>query len=278
MNIKQFTDFVLKGGLGSGNWGHIGRLDKRGGSAKGGGFSAIGATKFTDHSDKKALAKQITDLRNRLKSQIADVAKQLNYPASKIKYAGETYPFKVGNDNYTAAADYNPVNGVIRLFPDSLNMSGGDVKIKIAVLAHEVTHAKFQKFQELLSEQNKKINAIMEEETRNRVPVRESFIKPDGSIRDPKNVVGFEAYELQGKIYSYLYPTSYRPESLSTTGVKVSAYAKSYWDAEAKHETSTNNAINETLAEISRKKFISPSTIIHPMWQDIHDSLMTLVN
>ena len=44
---------VLRGGRGSGNWGHVGRPGKRGGSGRGGGLKAIGAKPGSSHKERR---------------------------------------------------------------------------------------------------------------------------------------------------------------------------------------------------------------------------------
>lgn len=50
---------ILRGGRGSGNWGHVGRKGKRGGSGKGGGLRAIGVKPDSSRQERKQAAKKL---------------------------------------------------------------------------------------------------------------------------------------------------------------------------------------------------------------------------
>jgi len=60
---------VLRGGAGSGNWGHVGRKGKRGGSGRGGGLAAIGAKPGSSHKERKQ-ASQKTRTTREVKSKL----------------------------------------------------------------------------------------------------------------------------------------------------------------------------------------------------------------
>ncbi len=64
-DIVNLTEQILtlRGGRGSGNWGHAGRKGKRGGSGKGGGLRAIGVKPDSSHKERRQASKKAKQTR-----------------------------------------------------------------------------------------------------------------------------------------------------------------------------------------------------------------------
>jgi len=63
---------ILRGGRGSGNWGHAGRKGKKGGSGKGGGLGRIGAKPGSSHEERQKASKK-----TKVKRQKAEAKERL---------------------------------------------------------------------------------------------------------------------------------------------------------------------------------------------------------
>jgi hypothetical protein len=279
INSIKLLQTILKGGQGSGNWAHAGRPGKRGGSYKGiGGLSVLGLKKTDSVEYRKILTTAMKDFRKSLKSDIIAVAKELNYDPDKIKYAGQAYEFKVGNDSYTAAADYNQQTGVIRLFPGSLlDVGTTQPKVIRSLLAHEITHNKFQKYQSKLANQDDELTAIYSEQNRNGVPNRERILRADGDVRDPKDYKRFSAYILSQKLLKH---SSFEvdPKNRIDEIGGVSDYSNSYWSRfkQTRNSSHLDTAVNETFAEIARLKNTDPKAQIPPIWEELYNDFINL--
>jgi hypothetical protein len=54
---------IVRGGRGSGNWGHVGRKGKKGGSGKGGGLKRIGVKPGSTRQERKQATKKLQSKR-----------------------------------------------------------------------------------------------------------------------------------------------------------------------------------------------------------------------
>lgn len=258
---------ILKGGPKSGNWGHRGRLGQHGGSSSGGGVGALGLSPQASREDRVIASSELKKVRSSVKEDIKRVAEKFGYPDDLMSYEDKGYKFTVDGDNYIAAADYNPFTGKIRFFEGSVT----DSKLAESIVSHEVTHAKFNKFEEEASRQHAEITQRLQEESKRGIPYRDSFMRPDGAFREPKDVVRYKLSDMRDNL------TSNWVTSLSDSD-GVSNYSRSYWKQYySSHKTKDLLlAVNETLAEISAKKVKDKNYLPPALWEDIHNEVMSL--
>jgi hypothetical protein len=236
---------VLKGGPGSGHWGHVGRPGQRGGSRRFGGLAAIGATSDTRLEKRRALAKILRRDRRLAQAEINKVADELGYPREKIIYAGEGHEFTVGGDKYIAGGTYDPVDGTIRLYSGAFPQTVAGPVSK-GLVAHEVAHNKWHKFLDKRQEQNREVVKRLEEEGKRGVHYSESFMRPDGKFRSRADARKYAAVAALDDIMQ-------SDEQLRKMD-GVTPYSRSYWKAFENKSTTDNyyKAVNETLAEVTR--------------------------
>jgi len=280
MLINTLLEIVLKGGAGSGNWGHVGRLGKVGGSYSGiGGLHTIGLKRTDSKEVRKIISDALKERRKELMPSITALAEEFGYDPKKIKFAGQPYEFRVGNDNYTAAGDYNPRTGVIRLFPGILvDPVAVKPEVNRAMLAHEINHDKYKKYRDAYLEQDAELSSIYSSEVSRGVPYRERILTANGDVRDPKNYKRFSAYMLDQKILKYCSPEVDLKDRIDETIGGVSPYSNSYWEKfrQGRNPNNIDAAVNETFAEIARLKATSPSVVIHPVWEELYNDFINL--
>lgn len=259
---------ATKGSSSSGNWGHIGRPGKVGGSAKGAGLQAIGATATMSTYQRRMRAQMHRDTRALLKNDLESVVLELGYDPNMVKYAGHGYGFEVGGRKFTAAADYNPNTGVIRVFQDSIYESDAGFAVRRGIMAHEIQHAKFTKFEEILKQQNNAITERLREEDNAGVPFNKQFLRPDGSFRNLEDAAKYPAVVIQTKLMD-------KHDIYKNLG-GVSDYSNAYWEAYRAGKGGYYVAINETLAEVAKLR-ATKAGVVSKEWNDLYDELSKVV-
>lgn len=277
MKLKQCL--IEKGSDRSGNYGHVGNPPNRGGSGKGGGFSMIGTSRDSDTSSIKLAAREWKEKIIRVKKDIRDRTIELGYDPKKVRYAGVGYAFTVGNDNYTAGGDFNPNTGEIRIFK---GLIVGD-RVHEGSLAHEVQHAIFNNYVRKRKIESNEMDKRFKEEDNNGIKYNSSFMKPDGSLRNPDDEKLYPAYIISRILLSDYYGSDIngkklrKGQSLSELD-GVTSYSTSYWK-KAKESGSYSDyilAVNETLAEIKRLKVEKSKTKISKKWIDLYNSINSI--
>lgn len=116
---SRYTLEALKGGEGSGNFGHSGRPGEIGGSAP------VGTVRIAEIGDKN------------IENKINSICKEMGFPENKI-FMATSFTSVLGS--------YNTVTDQITLSPFAM---GENLK---SVLSHEITHAIFQKIDDTVWE------------------------------------------------------------------------------------------------------------------------------
>ena len=272
MKIINLLEIVLKGGHGSGNFGHKGRKGFRGGSAQGGG--GINAIEFTGVSSIGG----VTDLKA-LKSSIEDICKQLNYDPKKIKYDSNGYTFNLNGVSCAAAATYDNATGEITLYPGFIEAAKAGPNVLGGLLAHEINHHKFNLFEQQLAIQKEKVSKLVKKDKKLGVPLEERFLNSDGTIRREEDKKKFSAYHLDSKIQKARkdIPNMATGRSkMASEAENISNYAEKWWKQAETNPNIQRTAINETLAEVGRLKFENPKARIPAVWEDLYSTLNKL--
>lgn len=265
---------ILKGGPTSGNWGHSGRPGKLGGSNKGGGHRRIGFDSATRtlltgtpniHGGLRVLAQHFRNQRNELKPVIEAAAKELGYDPNRIEYAGEPFAFKVGEEQYVAGGTYHPDTRRIRLYKGAFTPDRSEVYK--GLLAHEIQHDRWNSFMKKAQEQDDALNERLTGEYKAGIHYTKSFMKPDGTIRDPKEAKKYEAQQLRSKIFQEW-------EMLEKSD-GMTEYSKSYWKSHMTKRTSEtfNKALNETLAEAAHLKTTGQWDKVKSPWKGLYNKI-----
>lgn len=276
MSYEQLIT-ILKGGAGSGNWGHSGRYGKVGGSNRGGGLQRIGARSEVPNlfrnmpvkDYRRMLANEFKRQRKQLQPLIDQVAAELGYDSHMIEYAGEPFKFTVGGQNYTAGGTYHPDTRRIRLYEGAFTPDKSAVYK--GLVAHEIQHDRFNTFRKVVDAQRKEIVARRDEEQKTvGYDWRTSFEKVDGTFRDPKDNKRYAAYLLNDKLTD---PKTYK--SLHKAD-GVTGYSASYWrdfDTKGKRTDDYYKAINETLAEVASLKATGNWDKVKAPWKGLYNEV-----
>lgn len=269
MSFQQLI-VILKGGAGSGNWGHAGRPGKIGGSHKGGGLRRIGAASLDKtspdyHAGVRIQASKFAHVRNKVKPLIDAVAKELGFDPNRIEYAGQGYEFEVGGTKYRAGGSYSPETGRIKLYeggftPDKTQVYKG-------LVAHEIQHDRFASFMKRADEQNKEVAERLQQESKAGVHYTQSFMKADGTFRDPANNKKYKAMLLRSKLIDDY-------EALKKAD-GVSGYSASYWEAFKKSGKTDwfYRAVDETIAEVASLKANGQYDKVKPPWKMLYNEI-----
>lgn len=263
---------ALKGGAGSGNWGHSGRIGKVGGSTAGGGYSRLGmGVSHNKYSleEKRNIAQAFRDYRARVKPAIKQVAEELGYNPKYIQFEGAPYQFNVDGTNYTAGADYNPNTRVIRLFSGVVQEQDKRINITKSVVAHEIQHDKWNSFMETANRQSAELSDRLTQERMDGVDWRSSFMKPDGTFRNATDTAKYKAQDLRSRLLDNVAMKDLQ-EADGVTG-----YSASHWAnfQRTKKTYDYYRAIDETLAEVSALKVKGNYDKVPKRWQVLHKEI-----
>lgn len=274
MKIINLLEIVLKGGHGSGNFGHLGRQGQVGGSRSSG--SVI------HPSDSGGSYSFVTNRYNIYKNEIEAVATDLGFDPNKIKFDPNPYMFDLGGESVSAAATYNEVLGVITIYPafiNSLDFAGKEAsKILRGLLTHEITHSKFKAYRDRLEKQREKISRITKREKKNNVPLEERLLKSDGTINLEKDKKKYPDFELDQKLRKAIHNAPYEENGrsrISMDAADVSDYAHRWWLA-ADENGRVESAVNETFAEISRRRSEDSNVKIPASWEGLYNDFINL--
>lgn len=274
---------ALKGGPKSGNWGHSGRPGKIGGSTSGGGHTRIGISKpdVYSHEEIQDRAREFKNLRARVRQEIEVVAGELGYNPKYIQYEGAPYKFSVGGTNYTAAADYNPDTRVIRIYNGSVKeFSYTDVEgmqevlktridVTRSVVAHEIQHDKWNSFMNAAERESAAISDRLTTERMEGVNWRDSFMRPDGSYRNPADADKYKAQDLRSRLLNHTTMDELRRMD------GVTGYSASYWTHFDKTKKTGDyyRAVDETLAEVAALRQKGEVTKIAKPWNVLYTEI-----
>lgn len=249
--VFGFVDRTLQnelhqqGGQGSGNFDHEGRPGQVGGSQKDGTPSTQPVVGTKGGGD----------------SRVEAAAKRLGYPSELVSATtNEGPPFIVDGVEYATLANYNSDTRQINMYSVD---EFGDEELE-GMLAHEVQHAKWDDYQRAYKSQLKAVmTSIQDPDPTN------WLIKGSGTVRDPadsKKLWAWETHEkfLKGKSL----------ESLKELD-GVTPYSEGFWKStNLKNNDEVSNAINETLAEISRLeaqgRLSGTTTKVNSMWMELY--------
>lgn len=258
---------ALKGGAGSGNWGHSGRPGKIGGSNRGGGLKRIGATPSHDIDARKKLAGAFRANASKVRPVINQVAKELGYDPRMIEYAGKPFNFTVGGLNYTAGGTYSPDTRRIRLYEGAFTSDMENVYK--GLVAHEIQHDRWNSFMKRAQEQRNEVNSRLQEEQKQGVHYRNSFMKPDGTFRDPADNKRYSAYIRQYDL------TDDKTLKVLRKSDGVTGYSASYWTQFEKTGKTDHyyRAIDETIAEVASLKTSGQWDKVKSPWKKFYTEM-----
>lgn len=178
------------------------------------------------------------------------VATELGFDPKKIAVVGEARPkFELNGVMHDWAGAANLKEGTIKLYEPFLYPSSVEDTI-----AHEIGHQKFQRFIDDYSAEKAKMDADIEQMT---FPpgkdMWDTVMKPDGLLREPYA----EKYPLYQKYTEVMMP------SISENFAKsdgITDYSKEWWKAWWDQKAQTNQAMHETIAEMTARAYTLPAT------------------
>jgi hypothetical protein len=175
------------------------------------------------------------------------VKDDLGYRGSFMVDSNEPEKFKVGEQTYAKAGQFDPRNKLITLYTQGMKWSTAD-DIR-GIMAHEVEHAKFDRAKEAHDAEWKEIMKIPADP-------RHDAVRPDGLLNAPydKQFPNYQEFE---RAYFLPFTESWR----LTDG--VSNYSVDWWKAQLGGTARSEQAINETLAEMAKAKYTTGSLPEH---------------
>ena len=251
---------VLKGGPGSGHYGHKGIPGHQGGSLPR-GESAAGKAKepvvvgFENNPELQA----------RLKEIMSGWADKYGFPKDKLIFSSKPgSAFTVGSHNYSKAAEFDPRTGEITIYTtNNLSMILSVLKLSTMklefiedIVAHEISHYRYSMFQKLYRRQR----ALLEKE------FGEDVFTEDLSSEDKER---FWAYNIYERNYQFGDQRRMLYED------PVSDYGRSYIDVakNSKYGVETERAIDENLAEIAASNVTYRGNFISPRWAKLYNEI-----
>lgn len=172
------------------------------------------------------------------------VCSELNFPIDRVAFPNKPRLVEINNRKFYAAGDANIYDleyGNINLYLDQLSKES--VK---GVLTHEIAHMKFAEKLKKISELKKTIADI---EPPNGTDYFKTVMMANGELREPY-ASQYPEYNEWHRIFD---SKSIGEDFAKTDG--VSDYSKAYWDEWHEGKMSTELAMHETLAEMSRIKY-----------------------
>ena len=246
----------LKGGPGSGNWGHAGRPGKVGGSAPGGGLGTIGARAGSTAEERAELSAKT---RKERRESTRKVAEKFGFDPNRVRYGGSGQEQRLGNMTGTYIASYDPNTEMVSFFDGSFGEYGDDSPqdrnykdINESVAAHEFTHYAWHMWMR---------QAIIE-----RGDMERRQPRPD---TEPALTLFYDWLKNESRLIRL------RRED------GVTEYSTDFWSHYNRRggAQAMKNAINETLAEISFLKASGKS--LPPdarLWKQFYSEFMELAN
>ena len=271
--LSPLNKVATKGSNLSGNWGHIGRPGKVGGSMAGSGLRAIGAVGTTDVTQRRLRAQMLKDTRKLLEDDLKAAAEQLGYDPKNIKFMGQGYQFEVAGTQFTAGADFNMTTGIIRVYSGSIVEEGATFKVSRGVLAHEIQHSRWNNFQKASEEQSEAINARLREESAKGVHYRDSFMKPTGEFRSETDRANYKLLTTRRELLE-------NRDTIQQFG-GITPYSRKYWDKYAQTHNTRDyyRAVDETLAEVAKYKvLVGGSSVIPAYWNSLYAEINELAD
>jgi len=241
--VDDETEAVELGGKGSGFFGHKGRdaENLRGGSV----------AKGTSAKADIAPPKQTNE------KEIKQIAASLGHDPKKVNvYIAEGRDFMVNGKHFTTAGTYSPETDEIEIF-GLYNMTTNEAK---GIVAHEVMHGKFERFNDLAKAQMDEIRSIPDWD--------KVVIRADGSLRD-----GYEKYWAYDLQYNYINKFETMEHLQKTDG--ITDYSRAWWGQVNQFTDTKYRAINETLSEIARAEIWGTlsSDEIDPEWFKLYNRI-----
>lgn len=203
---------------------------------------------------------------------------------------GDGPPFKVGAEQFSEGGHYSPGSGEMVVYLDNHKervLIGG-------MLAHEVQHSKFRAVMQEYEGEIRKRGEIWEQIAAEKSPReadKEMYVNGVTSDRlTPKYAKMFPLYSAmksspiissENLFQGQGEGPDARKAALVDSGCRVSAYACSYWKEWAKGTVKTDQAINETLAEVARHHYESGNSsafregmVVPQEWVDLHKTFI----
>lgn len=190
----------------------------------------------------------------------ADTAKSLGISPDSIEYGGEGYAFSVGDDNFTAAGQYDPSTGKITLYKGAMT---SEINTKV-VTAHEVQHAKYDVVVRKGYEAERV--EVMKEFQANNYENADNILSPSGKLRGEY----IDKYPLYNAFQPYFEGEQFN-ELVDRDG--ITGYSKSYWKAYHDGKVSSRTAINETLSEVAAQKALGINRDIPNVWRRMYNDV-----
>jgi hypothetical protein len=256
---KESALVILKGGAGSGHFGHKGIPGHQGGSLPRGSSTA-----------KKVREAKLLNAENlpdedkaRIKSELEELADKLGFPIDKMVYSNHSGDkFVVGNDNYEAAMNYSPKTGEITVFSGGLVIGkDGITHINEQLVAHEVMHHRFRLFEKQLHRQEALINKLA-------VGFDDNPVLDDNYDLKPEFTELYWAVDIKQRYYGYADQRNLLYQ------LPVTDYGKSYIEVAktASYGLATSNAISENLAEIAAFSD-DPNVFVSTRWSKLYNEI-----
>jgi hypothetical protein len=187
---------------------------------------------------------------------VYSVADAHGFPHSKIVITSEPRSFELNGHHLDEAGSYDPTTGIITIraseFTESTHV--------IPVMEHEIEHAVFHEVESARRDERAALfadPAVVSESYRN------SGMKPDGTLR---------TQELKDKypLYTRFQSTLDAPDVLYKAD-GISSYSKMWWDAVKAGHAQTEQAINETLAEVASQDAQEAGFTVKPVWRKLYN-------
>jgi hypothetical protein len=255
---------VLKGGIGSGHFGHRGRPGEVGGSLPEGSASKkVAEVRFEGTENYLDPEEQAM-----LKSELTKYADEFGFPRNKLIFNySEGDEFTVAGERYTKAAIFNQKTGEITLYRGSIpyvrfeNKEGEITNFDRSIIAHEVMHHRFHEFERQLHRQEALINKLG-------VGLDDNPVLQDDFTLKPEYREQYWAVDIKQRYYQY---ANMRDLLFQ---IPVTNYGKSYIE-EAKTATyglAVTHALSENLAEIAAYAD-NPYVYISTRWSKLYNEI-----
>jgi len=259
---KESINVILKGGAGSGFHGHKGRPGEVGGSLPEG---AVAAKKIKE--PKIANVTDENDVKN-YKEELIRYADELGFPPDKIIFDNSGgSKFTVGDESYEQAASYNPKTGEIRLNTGSMTLAeltdanGIVTNFDKKLVAHEVMHDRFRKFEQQLHRQEALINKLA-------TGLEDNPVLDDHYDLKPEFREQYWAVDIKQRYYQYV------DQRELLYQIPVTNYGKSYVEVArtATYGLAISNALSENLAEVAAYSD-SPNVFVSTRWSKLYNEI-----
>ncbi len=193
------------------------------------------------------------EVRTRSRREIAQgFAASIGLPQDvAVDYGGAGYKFKVGDQEFTAAGQFNPTTETITVYDGAFSATtDGKAYVIPGVLAHEIQHAKFDKWKQQAMEERHEFY-VMPRTERIQYETDNGFLNEAGKKRFPN----YAAYETYGD-------PDYQRSLWKNDG--ITDYSTSYWKDFIKtggnDSQKFERAVDETLGEVARLVMENPNT------------------